>query len=715
MSRRRLLVAALLLGLIAAFFALDLGQYFQLEYFKSKQSAMEEFRRANPLAAGGIFFLIYVAVTGLSVPGAAILSLAVGAIFGLLWGTLIVSFASSIGATLAFLSSRFLFREAVRSRFGDRLRAIDAGLAKEGAFYLFALRLVPAFPFVLVNLVMGLTPIRTRTFYWVSQIGMLPATIVYVNAGTQLAAVKSLSGILSPALVGSLVLLGIFPLIAKRAVEAFKARRRLARWPKPARFDRNLIVIGAGSAGLVSAYIAAAVRAKVTLIEKGKMGGDCLNTGCVPSKALIKSARLVAQAKRAREFGFKAMQVDFDFADVMERVQRVVRTVEPHDSAERYTKLGVECLKGEAKITSPWTVEVEGETGRRALTTRAIVIAAGARPFVPPIPGLAEIGCLTSDTVWNLRALPPQLVVLGGGPVGCELAQCFARFGSRVTQVEMLERILIREDAEISDIVARQFREERIDVRADHKAVRVLREGGQKLLLCENGGKEVRIPFDELLCAVGRVANTEGYGLEELGIELSRARTVSTNEYLQTLYPNIYACGDVAGPYQFTHTASHQAWYAAVNALFGGVKKFRADYSVIPWATFTDPEVARVGLNETEATEKDVAYDVTKYALEDLDRAIADGETRGVVKVLTAPGRDKILGATIAGEHAADLIVEFITAMKHGIGLNKILGTIHIYPTLAEANKYAAGSWKRAHAPQALLRWAERFHAWRRG
>src|SRR2546427_9343350 len=495
-------------------------------------------------------------------------------------------------------------------------RSIDAGLAKEGAFYLFALRLVPAFPFVLVNLLMGLTPIRTRTFYWVSQIGMLPATIVYVNAGTQLAAVKSLSGILSPTLVGSLVLLGIFPLVAKRVVESVKARRRLARWPKPARFDRNLVVIGAGSAGLVSAYIAAAVKAKVTLIEKDKMGGDCLNTGCVPSKAVIESARLVAQAKRPGEFGFKAMQVDFDFADVMERVQRVVRTVEPHDSVERYTQLGVECLLGEAKITSPWTVEVKTATGVRVLSTRAIVIAAGARPFVPPIPGLAEAGCLTSDTVWTLRSLPPRLLVLGGGPIGCELAQCFARFGSRRTQGGMVPRILLREDPEISEMVARQFREERIDVRADHKAVRVLREGGQKLLLCEHGGKEIRIPFDELLCAVGRVANTEGYGLEELGIELSRARTVSTNEYLQTLYPSIYACGDVAGPYQFTHTASHQAWYAAVNALFGGVKKFRADYSVIPWATFTDPAIARVGLNETEAREKNVAYDVTRYPLE---------------------------------------------------------------------------------------------------
>jgi len=445
------------------------------------------------------------------------------------------------------------------------------------------------------------------------------------------------------------------------------------------------------------------------------MGGDCLNTGCVPSKALIKSARLIAQAKRAREFGLKSIAVEFDFADVMERVQRVIKTVEPHDSVERYTSLGVECVLGEAKITSPWTVEVRTGAGVRTLTTRSIVIAAGARPCVPAIPGLSEVGCLTSDTVWSLRALPARLVVLGGGPIGCELAQCFARFGSRVTQIEMLPRILVREDPEVSDLLTRKFRDERIDVRADHKAVRVLREGGEKLLVCEHGGKEVRIPFDELLCAVGRIANTTGYGLEELGIDPGPSCTIETNEYLQTRYHNIYACGDVAGPYHFTHTASHQAWYAAVNALFGGVKRFRADYSVIPWATFTEPEVARVGINETEATEKNIAYDVTTFGLEDLDRAIAEGETQGMVKVLTVPGKDRILGATIVGEHAADLIVEFIMAMKHGIGLNKILGTIHIYPTFAEANKYAAGNWKRAHAPQGLLRWAEKFHAWMRG
>jgi len=620
-----------------------------------------------------------------------------------------------MGATLAFLSSRFLFREWVRSRFGNRLRTIDAGLEKEGAFYLFALRTVPAVPYVVTNLLMGLTPVKTWTYYWVSQIGMLPGTMVYINAGTQLATLNSIRGLLSPELIGSFVLLGIFPILAKKVVGSIKGRRALGKWPKPARFDRNLVVIGAGSAGLVAAYIAAAIKAKVTLVEKHRMGGDCLNTGCVPSKALIKSARLIAQARRAREFGLKSMQVEFDFAEVMERVRRVIKTVEPHDSVERYTSLGVECLHGEARITSPWTVEVRNGTEVRSLSTRAIVIAAGARPLVPVIPGMEHVGFLTTDTLWDLRTLPPRLIVLGGGPCGCELAQCFARFGSRVTMVDVLPRLLTREDPDVSELVARQFRDERIDLRLAHKAVRILREGGEKLLACEHGGKEVRIAFDELLCAAGRVANTAGYGLEELGIATTRSSTIETNEYLQTLYPNIYACGDVAGPYQFTHTASHQAWYAAVNALLGGVKKFRADYSVIPWATFTEPEVARVGLNETEAKEKNIAYEVTTFGLEDLDRAIADGETQGMVKVLTMPGKDRILGATIAGERAADLVVEFIMAMKHSIGLKKILGTIHIYPTLAEANKYAAGKWRKAHAPQGLLRWAEKFHAWRRG
>ncbi|MDH3379999.1 MAG: dihydrolipoyl dehydrogenase, partial [Gammaproteobacteria bacterium] len=512
-------------------------------------------------------------------------------------------------------------------------------------------------------------------------------------------------------LIISFTLIGVFPLLAKKIVDLVKARRVLGDYPKPKTFDRNLVVIGAGSAGLVTAYIAAAIKADVTLIEKHKMGGDCLNTGCVPSKALIRSAKYLSHIRRAADFGMKSATVDYDFADIMARVHRVIRRIEPHDSVERYTRLGVDCVEGEAKIVSPYEVEVNGRT----LTTRNIVLATGARPFVPPIPGIEDMEYWTSDSLWDMHRKPKRLVVLGGGPIGCELAQCFARLGCHVTQVEMLPRLLTREDPEISQWVQARFQTEGIDVLINHKAKSFALGDAAKIMLCEHDGQEVRVEFDELLVAVGRKPNTEGFGLEELGVTTSRQGTVEVNEYMQTNFPNIYACGDVAGPYQFTHTAAHQAWYASVNALFSPFKRFKVDYSVIPWATFTEPEVARVGLNELEAKEQGVAYEVTTYGIDDLDRAIADGEDHGVVKVLTVPGKDKILGVTIVGEHAGDLIAEFVTAMKYKLGLNKILGTIHIYPTLAEANKFVAGEWKRAHAPQTLLTWVERFHTWRLG
>jgi pyruvate/2-oxoglutarate dehydrogenase complex dihydrolipoamide dehydrogenase (E3) component/uncharacterized membrane protein YdjX (TVP38/TMEM64 family) len=710
-SRSRLPVLAVIAVLVAVFFALGGHRYLTLEQLRAHQAGVQQYYASHPWQAALGYFLVYVTVTGLSLPGATVLTLFGGAVFGLLWATVIVSFASSIGATLAFLVSRFLLRDWVQGRFGDKLKPLNDGVAKEGAFYLFALRLVPAFPFFVINLVMGLTPIRTWTFYWVSQTGMLAGTLVYVYAGTQLSEFRLTAG-----LVIAFTLLGLFPLVAKRVLAALKARRVYAKWPRPAKFDRNLVVIGAGSAGLVSAYIAAAVKAKVTIVEKHRMGGDCLNTGCVPSKALIKTARVLSTIRRAKEFGLKSASAEFDFAEVMERVQRVIAQIEPHDSVERYSAMGVECVHGEAKIASPWIVEVQKPDGSKmTLTTRSIIIAAGARPFVPPIPGIELAGYYTSDTLWEMRELPRRLVVLGGGPIGCELAQAFARFGAQVTQVEMLPRLLMREDPEIAAMVQRRFHEEGVDVRTGHRAKEFRVEDGHKVLICEHQGRDLAIEFDALLVAVGRIANTAGYGLEELGIPLTKARTVETNEFLQTLYPNIYACGDVAGPFQFTHTAAHQAWYAAVNGLFGDLKRFRADYSVIPWATFTDPEVARVGLNETEAKEQGIACEVSTYGIDDLDRAIADEEAHGVVKVLTVPGKDRILGVTIAGEQAGELIAEFVAAMRHGIGLNKILGTIHIYPTLAEANKYAAGVWKKAHAPQRVLHYVERFHAWMRG
>ena len=719
MSRKKLLLIVVLATLVAAYFFFDLGRFLSLEYIKQQQAGFEALYRQRPWPVIGAYFVVYVAVTALSLPGAAIMTLAGGAIFGLLAGTVIVSFASSIGATLAFLASRYVLRDSVQSRFGARLADINKGIEKDGAFYLFTLRLVPLIPFFVINLVMGLTRMKASVFYLTSQLGMLAGTLVFVNAGTQLARIESLSGILSPGLIGSFVLLGVFPLIARRIVEVIQRRKVYARWAhvKPKTFDRNLVVIGAGAAGLVTSYIAAVLKARVTLVETHKMGGDCLNYGCVPSKALIRTATLVRQMQHSADYGIARADATINFADVMERVARVVREIEPHDSVERYTGLGVDVVQGYAKMVNPWTVEIDqGEGRRQTLTTKSIVIATGAMPFVPPLPGLDDVGYLTSDTLWGLRELPARLVVLGGGPIGCELAQSFARLGSQVTQVEMLPRLMVREDEDVSAVARAALEADGVRVLTSHKALRCVKESGadgeHRFIVLDNAGVEMRIGFDQLLCAVGRVARLKGYGLEELGIPAGR--TIETNEYLQTIYPNILAAGDVAGPFQFTHTAAHQAWYASVNALFGTFRKFRADYSVIPWATFIDPEVARVGLNEQEAREKNIAYEVTKYGIDDLDRAIADSAAHGFVKVLTVPGKDRILGVTIVGAHAGDLLAEYVLAMKHGLGLNRILGTIHTYPTMSEANKYAAGEWKRNHQPHRLLEWVGRFHAWRR-
>ena len=704
----RLLIALLIIAAIVCFFAFDLSQYLSLHSLKSRQQSLQAWRGEHPwlLAAG--FLVGYITMAAASLPGAALATIAAGAVFGLVEGTLLASFASSIGATLAFLASRFLFRDAVKRRFGKRLDTIDDGLKRDGAFYLFTLRLVPVLPFFVINLLMGVTALPARTFYWVSQVGMLAGTVVYVNAGTQLAQLDSASGIFSPGLLGSFVLLGIFPWIARGLVALVRRRKLYARWKKPRQFDRNLVVIGAGAAGLVSAYIAATVKSRVTLVEKGAMGGDCLNEGCVPSKALIHSARLAARARDAAAAGVQVSEVIVDFAAVMARVQRVIGDVAPHDSVERYRSLGVDVRKGHATIVSPWEVRIDDET----LTTRAIVIAAGAEPLVPELPGLSDSGFLTSNTLWALRELPQRLVVMGGGSVGCELAQAFARLGSSVIQVELGERLLSREDPDVSGFVEARLREDGVDVRTRHKAVAVESDAHGKSLRCEHNGETVTLPFDALLVAVGRRPRIEGYGLQELGIPAPR--TIDTDQYLQTLYPNIYACGDVAGPYQLTHVSAHQAWYATLNALLGGLWRFKADYSAIPATTFVDPEVARVGLNEREATEQDIRFEVTRYDLADLDRAIAEDGTQGFVKVLTVPGKDRILGATIVGAHAGELLAEFTLAMTHGLGLGKILGTIHAYPTWAEANKYAAGTWRKAHAPHGALRWAERWFRWRR-
>lgn len=699
-----------LLVLIGLFFAFDLGRFFSLEVLKANQDELAQFYQEQPIQVIGLYAATYIIMAALSLPGAAVMSLAGGAVFGFWIGVPVVLISATLGATLAFWAARYLFRDAVQHRFGDRLDAINRDLERDGAFYLFSLRLVPAFPFFLINLLMGLTSIRVGTFFWVSLIGMLAGSAVYVNAGTQLAAISTLSDVLSPALIGSFLLLALFPWLARWMINIIKRRRLYARWPKPAHFDRNLVVIGAGAAGLVTSYIAAVTRAKVTLIESQKMGGDCLNYGCVPSKTLIRTANFVKQAKHAQSLGIDQVTVNYEFSDVMARVQRIIRTIEPHDSVERYTQLGVEVIQGEARIISPWAVTVNEQT----LTTRAIVIATGARPFIPSIPGLEQVNYYTSETIWSLTQRPERLVVLGGGPIGCELAQAFARLGCQVTQIER-DRLMMREDEEVVAVVEAALQADGVRLLTQTEALRCEKiNDEQQLIVRDRTSQEEALPFDALLCAVGRVARTEGLGLEELGIPLTPRLTIETNSGLQTIYPNIYACGDVVGPYQFTHAAAHQAWYASVNALFGHIKRFKVDYSIMPWTTFTDPEVARVGLSEHEAMARKIAYEVTRYELKELDRAIADEAAQGFIKVLTAPGRDRLLGVTIVAEHASDLLAEFVLAMKHGLGLNKILGTIHTYPTWSEANKYVAGEWKRQHVSQRILDWVARYHARRR-
>ena len=715
MSRARLLLLLVMGCLVGAFFAFDLDGYLSLPQLQAHQGQASAWVQAHFGQAALAFVLLYVITTALSLPGATLLTLGGSALFGVGWGLLLVSFASSLGATLAFLSARFLLRDWVSRRFGDKLATFEAGMAKDGAFYLLSLRLIPLFPFFLVNLVMGLTPIRVSTYYWVSQLGMLPGTFVYVLAGSELATLTSTGKILSPGLVAALTLLGLMPWLMRWLQRRLALRRLHAPYRKPARFDYNLLVVGAGAGGLVTSYIAATVKARVALIEQHKMGGDCLNTGCVPSKALIRSARFAFEQRKAGELGFSPSQSQADFAAVMARVAEVIKEVEPHDSVERYQRLGVECIQGRARLVSPWELEVDG----RRLSSRHIVLATGARPLVPKLPGLEQVPYLTSDSLWQLRTAPRHLLVLGGGPIGCELAQSLALLGIPVTLVELADQLLPREEREVAEALADQMARDGVRVltgwRAERADYEPAAEGTLPILLHLRRGDETHlVEGDQLLLALGRVANVSGFGLEALGVELAPRGTVKVDGFLATNYPSILAVGDVAGPHQFTHFASHQAWYAAVNALFGQFRRFRADYRVIPAATYTTPEIARVGLNRKEAEAQGIPFEVTRFNLAELDRAIADGECHGFIEVLTVPGKDRILGATIVGTHAGERIAEFVLAMRHRLGLGKILGTIHAYPTLMEGNKYLAGEWRRAHQPTRLLALLARYHSWRR-
>jgi dihydrolipoamide dehydrogenase len=689
-------------------YKLGLREYLNFNYLKNNLSQVQASFATNPLKTIIIYSALYIFATALSFPGAAILTIFGGAVFGTLHGVLIVSFASTIGATLSFWVTRFLLKDYMAHKFRSQVSTINRNIEKEGAFYLLSLRLIPIFPFFIVNMGMGLTSISTFIYFVVSQIGMLPGTIIYVYAGLEFSKLTSISGILNPKIIVVLVLLGILPFIAKFLLNCFKNYQLYKKFKKPKNFDFNMLVIGGGAAGLVTSFISAAVKAKVALVEKDKMGGDCLNYGCVPSKALIKSSKAIHLTKNAELLGLKKIQIDFEFAEVMARVKRVVATVEPHDSVKRFTSLGVECISGEAKILSPYEVKI----GEKIYTTKNITIATGSKPLVPKIKGIENANYVTSETIWDLKILPKKFLIIGCGPIGCELAQCFTRFGSEVTMIERSERILIREDLEVSCLIKEVLSNEGVKILTHHKILEFTEVENRNYLVCQSSDGVIRYEYDLVLIAMGRVANVKGFGLEELGVTITSKGTIETNEYLQTTYPNIFASGDVAGPYQLTHMAAHQAWYCAVNGLFGKFKKFKVDYSVVPWCTYTDPEVATVGINEESAKEKKLDYEVTIYHLDDLDRAIADDETKGFVKIITQKGSDKILGATIVGAQASTMILEFISAMKFRKGLNQILGTIHIYPSLGEANKYAAGVWKRAHAPERLLIYLEKYFNW---
>ena len=707
MAKKIILITAIG-GLLWAYFAFDGQRYLSLDFFRDLYAQ-------QPLLTAGVYFAIYVIATAISIPGAALLTIIGGMLFGLWTGILLVSFASSIGATLAFLVSRFLLRDWVQATFSSHLSTINQGIEKQGGYYLFGLRLIPLFPFWMINLVMGLTPLKTSTFYLVSQLGMLAGTFVYVNAGASIGSIDEFSaaGIMTPGVILSFLLLALFPLLVRAVVNVVDRRKRYRGYKKPRKFDTNLIVIGAGSGGLVSAYIGATLKARVTLIERDKMGGDCLNTGCVPSKALIRAAKSMADMKKAAALGINVGAPEVDFTRVMGRVQNVINTIEPHDSVERYTNLGVDCVYGNAKLISPWVVDVDGQQ----ISAEKIIIASGARPTMPSIPGLDQVDPLTSETLWKLEDLPKRFLIVGGGAIGCELAQAFQRLGSRVTLVEMQAQLLPRDDQQVASFmqqclesegvrVLTNYSAEKFESHADHRLAELIPSSESS---SESSSELVQMEFDRVLIAIGRTANTENLGLEALGIPLNANGTITTDDYLRTCYPNILACGDVVGPYQLTHAASHQAWFAAVNGLLGRFKKFRVDYRIMPQVVFTDPQIGRVGLNQREAEQQGIVVEITQYDLSDLDRAIADNDAQGFIQVLTVPGKDRILGATIVGPQAGELINEFVLAMKHNLGLNKLLGTIRSYPTLSEGNRFVAGEWKRKHVPHRLLAILQRY------
>ena len=707
---KRIIIFLLIIALIIfSVIVFDVQNLFTLSALKEKQEQLQTTVDSHPFYSASIFFISYVIFAGLSLPGVIIFTLAAGALFGLLQGTILVSFASTIGAFLAFLVARFFLHDTVQERFSSRLTTINRKINSEGAFYLLFLRLVPVFPFFLVNILMALTPIRAGIYYWVSQVGMLPATILYVAAGAQIAKIDDLGDIVSPSMLFLFLLLGIFPFLAKRLANFLKARVVYKEYKKPDTFGFNTIVLGGGSAGLVAAYTTSTLQGKVVLIEREKMGGDCLNTGCVPSKSILRSAKFIADMRRSKSFGMSKTSYEFQYENIIQRVHSKIATIAPKDSVERYTDLGVECEQGNAHVVSPWEIEVNG----KHLTAKNIVIATGATPLIPALPGLDQIPYFTTDTIWSLTELPEHLLIIGAGPIGCELGQAFARLGARVTIVHRRNTILPNEDEEAAKLVEQALTLDHATLCTNFVTEKIVTQDGEHVMHGKHEGTPVQISFSHLLLATGRRPNLGG--LETLQLEKNVAERLVVNDTLQTRFPNVYACGDVTSVMQYTHVASHQAWYAAFNALFRPIKAFKCTLENIPRAIFTDPEIASVGITEKQAIAADLKHQITTFPMDDIDRAITDNATEGFIKVITAGDSDKILGVCIVGEHASELIAEFVLAKTHKLGLNKILQTVHIYPTRSEINRMAAGKWRRSQISSRTINLLSKFQHWRIG
>jgi pyruvate/2-oxoglutarate dehydrogenase complex dihydrolipoamide dehydrogenase (E3) component/uncharacterized membrane protein YdjX (TVP38/TMEM64 family) len=695
LKRKHFIVWVLISGVFAAYIWFDVATFLNLEYVKIRYQDLELFEAENPFLSASLFFFLYVSVAALSIPGVLLMTLLSGAVFGFFKGFFLTSFASATGATIAFFISRFLLQDWVRSRFSFHFTSFMKSAEKDIDFYLFSLRMIPFFPFFLVNLLMGLTKISWKRFFLISQFGMATSSAVYVNAGAGLAQVASLSDLLSLKLLLSFTLLGIFPLFSRWVVARYKNNRAYRGYSEPGSYDADLIVIGGGAGGLVTSIIAADAQAKVVLIEQDKQGGECLYTGCVPSKSIIRSSKIMSYLRRASEFGIVEVQGRIDFSSVMQRANEIIKKIEPHDSVERYQSLGVNCLKGTAIIKTPFLVQV----GNRKITTRTIVVASGSRPRIPVIEGSSEIVYLTSETIWSIDQLPGCFLIIGGGAMGCEFAQAFQNFGSNVIQIESAERLLPKEDEEVSLVIQKRFIEIGIDVLVGHRLLKFKKDGNQKTAVVQrlSDGIILNIAFDQVLYATGRIPNVENFGLEELGVEISPRGGIKVNARLQTNFRNIFAVGDVVGPLQHTNMASHQGFYAALNSVIGGPLQLAADHRVVPYATFTDPEIARVGLCELDAKMAGIAFDVSRYDLTKNDRLLTDGEALGFVNVITAANSDEILGVTIVGHHASEQIAEFVFAMTHRMGLKSLSKVNHIYPTVSESNRLLASSWRRQH------------------